>query len=120
MTIKALNPLAPFWYTPRAEEGTPNPTRFKIRGLDGTEQGYLVPELTLDVMSRSVRGMSGKGLELALSYGLIDWENFANDKGPVTFAPGNFNLLDYALRVELAMQILTSSYVQPEEKKTSS
>lgn len=118
MAIKALNPFAPAWYTPRAELGSPNPTRFKIRGLDGTEQGYLVPELTIDPVLRTISGMTGKGLELALAYGLLDWENFANDKGPVAFVPGNFNLIDYKTRIELAMQILTASYVQPEEKKT--
>lgn len=118
MALKALNPLAPSWYTPRSELDAPNPTRFKIRGLDGTEQGYLVPELTLNPQLRTVTGMTGKGLELALSYGLLDWENFANDKGPVPFVPGNFNLIDYPTRVELAMRILTASYLQDEEKKT--
>lgn len=119
MAIKALNPFAAFWYTPRVEDGAPNPTRFKIRGLDGTEQGYLVPELEFDTTARMIKGMTGRGLELALGYGLVDWENFANDRGPVAFVPANFGMLDYALRVELAMQILTASYVQPEEKKTS-
>src|SRR3990172_10202250 len=118
MTIKALNPIAPFWYPPRSEAGAPNPTRFKIRGLNGTEQGYLVPEMTFDVIGRTTTGMSGRGLELALAYGLMDWENFANGTGPVAFAPANFGLLDYTLRVELAWQIFAASYVDAEEKKT--
>jgi hypothetical protein len=118
MTIKAMNPLASFWYTPRAEEGAPNPTRFKIRGLNGTEQGYIVPELTLDPMGRIVAGMSGRGIEMALAYGLTDWENLVNGKGTVAFGAGNFGLLDYAMRVELAMKILAASYVEAEEKKT--
>ena len=118
MTIKALNPVAPFWYTPIGELSAQNPTKFKIRGLDGTEQGYVIPELTLDTIGRTISGMTGRGLELTLSYGLLDWQNFANDKGPVAFVAQNFNLIDHATRVELAMQILTASYVSEAEKKT--
>ena len=114
--MKALNPFAPFWYTPRAEQGAEKPTRFKIRGLDGTQQGYLAPELIFD--DRTLKGMSGKGMELALGYGLMDWEHFATDAGPVACLPVNFGLIDYSTRVELAMQILAASYVTPEEKKT--
>ena len=118
MAIKALNPFAPFWYTPALEKDAPNPTRFKIRGLDGAEQGYISPELRLDESSRMVIGMTGRGLELALRYGLVDWENFANDSGPVVCVPPNFPLIDYGTRCELAMKILGASYVSPEEKKT--
>ena len=118
MAIKALNPVSPRWYTPRAEEGQENPTRFKIRGLNGTEQGYVWPELKVDDELKTVTGMSGKGLELALRYGLVDWENFANDKGPVAFSPQNFPYIDYGLRAELAMCIVAASYVSLDEKKT--
>jgi len=114
--IKALNPFAPFWYTPREEAGADKPTRFKIRGLDGNQQSYLYPELILE--GKSLKGMTGKGLEIALGYGLLDWENFANDQGPVAFVPANFALVEYVLRIELAMQILAASYVQAAEKKT--
>jgi len=118
VAIKALNPVSPRWYTPRAEEGQENPTRFKIRGLNGTEQGYVWPELRLDDELKTVTGMSGKGLELALRYGLVDWENFANDNGPVAFSPQNFPYIDYGLRAELAMCIVAASYVSLDEKKT--
>ena len=118
MTIKAMNPLAPTWYTPRGEQGQPNPTRFKIRGLNGGEHGYIVPELTLDPIGRMVVGISGKGIDLALNYGLLDWENLANGAGPLAFNPANFGLMEHALRVELAWQIIAATHVQPEEKKT--
>lgn len=118
MAIKALNPFTPFWYTPMAEQGVDNPTRFQIRGLDGTQQGYMQPELTVDRATRMVTGLSGRGLELALQYGLLGWENFSKDEGPVSFTPRNFALIDIALRTELAMTILGSSYVKPAEKKT--
>ena len=118
MTIKALNPCTPFWWTPPAEDGQAKATRFKIRGLDGNEQGYIFPEITVDPAARVVRGLTGKGVELVLGYGLLDWENFANDKGPVACVPGNFGLIEHVLRSQLAIQILAASFVQPEEKKT--
>lgn len=114
--MKALNPMAAFWYTPRGEEGAERPTRFKIRGLDGTQQGYVYPELKID--GKMVIGMTGKGLELTLEYGLVDWENFANDQGPVPFTRQNLGMIDYAVRAELAMQIIAAGHVKPEEKKT--
>lgn len=118
MAVKALNPIAPRWYTPKSEEGSENPTRFKIRGLNGNEQGYVWPELVVDNELKTVTGMTGKGLELALRYGLVDWENFSNDQGPVAFSVQNFAFIDYGLRTELAMVIVAASYVTPEEKKT--
>jgi hypothetical protein len=118
MAIKALNPFAAFWYTPREEQASQNPTRFKLRGLNGTEQGYIGPELMFDESGRALKGLTGKGLELAFQFGLVDWENFANDAGRVVFSPQNFGLIPSALQVELAMQILGASYLQEEEKKT--
>lgn len=115
---KALNPFAPFWYTPRGDVGRENPTRFKIRGLDGNELGYVSPELRIDEAKRMVTGASGRGLELALQYGLLDWENFANDTGPVAYAPANFGLIAFELRSELFWRILAASHIAEEQKKT--
>lgn len=118
MTIKALNPFAPRWWTPSSEEGSPNPTRFKIRGLDGNEQCYIHPEIMLDRNERSYTGLTGKGVEMVLAYGLLDWENFANDTGAVACVPANFRLIDQLTRKQIATEILVASFVQPEEKKT--
>ena len=118
MSVKALNPFAPFWYTPEADQGSENPTKFKIRGLNGSEIGYVSPEFVIDDAQRMVTGMSGKGIDLTLRYGLLDWENFENDNGKVKFSPNNFALIPHLTRVELAMQIIAASYVSDEEKKT--
>lgn len=115
--MKVLNPFAPDWYTPKDEEAAPNPARFKLRGLDGNQLGYVAPEMRLDERGQLV-GLSGKGTELALAYGLLDWEGIENDRGPVAFAPGNFALLPYDLRAELAVQVLVRSAPSEAEKKT--
>lgn len=116
MAIKALNPFAPSWYTPKEEEGSDNPTRFKIRGLDGEQMSYVGAELVFDA-SGNIRNISGKGIELALGYGLVDWENFENDDGPVKFNRANFRLIPYHLRLELAVQIVARSVPNEEERK---
>lgn len=116
MAIKALNPFEASWWTPPSQKDDPNPTRFKLKGLDGTQNGYVAPELQIDEHGR-VRGISGKGIELALTYGLIDWENFENDKGPVKFNRANFGLIPYDLRVDIALEVLVRSAPDEDARK---
>jgi hypothetical protein len=115
---KALNPFAPWWYTPREDKDSPNPTKFKLQGLNGEQMGYIAPEFILDAQSKSITNLTGKGVALALDFGLLDWENFNNDTGPVAFNRANFGLLPYGLRGELAFQVIIASHASPEAKKT--
>jgi hypothetical protein len=114
--MRALNPFAPFWYTPVADQGEEHPTRFKIRGLNGTEVGYVGPEFILD--NGTISGLTGKGLEMTLKYGLLDWENFENDSGKIAFNRANFGLIPYEVQAEIAMNIIAASYAKEEAKKT--
>lgn len=119
--MKALNPFAPFWYTPREDADNPSPTKFKLQGLNGEQMGFISPEFILGTSpsgSPMITGITGKGVVLALDYGLLDWENFANDAGPIAFARANFSLMPYALRTELAFQIVLASHVPDSAKKT--
>ncbi len=116
MGIKALNPFAPFWHTPPGQEADPAPTRFKICGLDGAQISELAAEVRLDEKGRFL-GYSGRGISLALSYGLKDWENFGNDAGPLAFGPHNFHLIDYPTRVALAFEIAAASHVSEDARK---
>jgi hypothetical protein len=114
---KALNPFEPVWYTPKAEEGEETPVRFHLRGLDGERMGYIAPELLVNEQG-IVTHVSGKGIEIALQHGLIGWEHFANDAGPVRFSRANFRLIPYDVRAELAVEIVLLSAPDEEEKKT--
>lgn len=116
---KALNPFAPFEYVTLADRELPEPerTKFRLRGLNGSEFGHIAPELLLD--DSTLAGCTGKGLDMALRYGLLGWENFENDKGAVAFHPHNFALIEHSVRAELAMQVIAASYVHKAEKKTS-
>lgn len=115
---KALNPFAPFWYTAREDKDNPNPTRFKLQGLNGEQMGYIAPEFILDQQTKAITGLTGKGIETALNYGLLDWENFQNDQGNVAFSRMNFGLMAHPLRGELAFQVILASHVPAEAKKT--
>jgi hypothetical protein len=117
---KAQNPFAPEWYTPAEDQGKENPTRFKVRGLNGAEMGYVQPEMILDTSGPQamLSGLTGKGLDLTLKHGLLDWENFDNDSGALKFSPHNFSLIPLTLRTELALKIISMSFVSEEEKKT--
>lgn len=125
MAIKAQSKMVPAWYVPRAErdeagEALPDATRFKLRGLTGKELSFIQPELIVGEVNGvpMVTGTTGKGGELALYYGLRDWENFRDDDGPLAFSQGNFERIDIQTRTELVMQIIAGSFITPEEKKT--
>jgi len=83
--LKALNPLTPDWFTPKAEEGKDNPTRFRIRPLSGVESMDL--ELYKDVEGNT--RITGRSARTILRHGLIGWENFGTDAERVDFKPGN-------------------------------
>lgn len=120
--MKALNPFAAEWYTPAEDKESENPTRFKIRGLNGSQVGYVQPEMILGVNDEGtpmLTGLTGKGVDVTLNLGLVDWENFANDFGSVKFSQHNFGLIDVKTRTELALQIIAKSFATAEEKKTS-
>jgi len=117
--VKALNPFSPFWYTPPSEEGVEKPTKFKIRGLDGTQMGYVQPEMLFEGPGGLLSGLTGKGLEAALDYGLLDWESFENDAGPIAFHKVNFKFIPFSMQAELATQIVAASWVNAAQKKTS-
>jgi hypothetical protein len=114
---KALNPFAPFWYVPREDKDSPNPSKFKLQGLNGEQMGYIAPEFILDPQSKMIQNLTGKGIETALSFGLLDWENYGNAAGPIAFSHGNFGLMPHGLRGELAFQIIIASHVHPTAQK---
>jgi hypothetical protein len=118
MAIKALNPFAPYWYVPKDEQKSSEElkTRFRLRGLDGEQLGHVGPEFIMDEFGR-VKNITGRGIEIALSFGVTDWENFNNDQGAVKFSRANFRLIPYDIRSELAVEIISASSPSEEERK---
>ncbi len=120
MTIKALSSFTPEWYTPAGEVGDDAPARFKVRGLSGSQQAEVSPEIELTA-AEEVK-ISGRAMFLLLKYGLVDWEGLEDEGGPVRFGKNtkvNQDLLPYPLQIELAGRIFELTYPAPDDKKKS-
>ena len=120
MTIKALSSFTPEWYTPASEADDDTPARFKVRGLTGSQQAEVSPEIEL-LDNEDVK-ISGRAMFLLLKFGLTDWEGLEDDGGPVRFGKNtkvNQDLLPYPLQIELAGRIFELTYPAPDDKKKS-
>ena len=120
MTIKALSSFTPEWYTPASEVDADTPARFKVRGLTGSQQAEVSPEIILDD-NEDVK-ISGRAMFLLLKFGLTDWEGLEDGGGPVRFGKNtkaNQDLLPYPLQIELAGRIFELTYPAPDDKKKS-
>jgi hypothetical protein len=115
--LKALNPLTPDWYTPKAEEGKDNPTRFRIKPLSGVEAMDL--ELFQDVEGNT--RISGRSARTILRHGLSDWENFGTDTEKVPFKGGNpdenIARLPTGIADELVAEIFRRTVMMENERK---
>lgn len=121
MTIQALTAFTATWYTPASEADADAPARFKVRGLTGSQQAEVSPEIELTA-NEDVK-ISGRAMFLLLKFGLVDWEGLESDGGPVRFGKNtkvNQDLLPYPLQIELAGRIFELTYPAPEDKKKSS
>ncbi len=117
MTLKALNPFAPFWYTPERDDNKgENPAAFEIVGLNGEQYGRVIQEYEFNE-SGKFKGLNARGIALALEFGLRDWRHFANDKGEMVYSQANFRFIPVDLRADLAMQICIASEPTETERK---
>jgi len=117
MAIKALNPMAAFWFTPESENGEDNPTEFEICGLNGAQMAQVAPGIHIANDDFSI---DSKAMKLTLGFGLRGWRNFDNDQGPVKFFKNpekNMEVLPYEIQIELAGAIFNASNVDEEERK---
>lgn len=119
MAIKAKSPLAPWWYTPKAEEGSANPTRFRLRSLDGLE--YQDIDLHRDTKTGNWRA-TASGVRSVLGAALLDWENMLDEQG----APLAFNVQDKGKSLsvipaeilsELFWEVVTKSSLSEDQEK---
>lgn len=83
MAIKAKSPLAPYWYIPKSEKESANPTKFRLRTLDGLE--YQDVDLYRDTKTGNWRATQS-GVRSVLGAALLDWENMLDGQGsPLAF-----------------------------------
>lgn len=115
MGIQAVNQLAPDWYTPKSQEDESTPTRFRLKPLDTEE--YMELSLEVEVNSAGNLAVTGKGMRMALAFGLIGWENFTGEEGAVPFKRANFGRIPLDVLSELAQAIISRSDVGGEQEK---
>lgn len=119
MAIKALPKFIPEWFTPESQEEESTPTRFKLQGLTGPQFLEVQSEV-----SQSGGGMilvTGRGLNIAVNYGLTDWENFTDDDGEeLPCTRGNIARIPMEILSELSSKIMDLSSVSEDERKNSS
>lgn len=110
MAISALKKIAPSWYTPEAERGSNNPTRFKLRPLTPPEMESVFEQVGDGF------GVPPKNYSTVLKLGITDWETFDDENGKaLKCSPVNHQRIPAAIRFELAVEILGMSQMDEEE-----
>jgi hypothetical protein len=122
MGLQALNIGAPEWLTPDGQDDDPAAiTRFQVQGLTGSAQARLAPELVS--LANGDLVLSAAAVGVLLRFGLVAWENFDDDTGPIEFgtnATANQDRLPYKLQAYLAMRIFQLTRMSADVKKKSS
>lgn len=110
--MKALQGVIPTWWTPPTEEGSTNPTRFKIRPLTGIEAHEVLGEcLGLENGDLLIPTAAARR---AIDYAVIGVDNF---EGYNPNAPILDQLPDFVVVRSLAQRIVTDCILRIEEKK---
>lgn len=117
--MRANDLVTATWYTPKSEEGSEQPTRFKLRGLTGVE--------FIDVQSKVAKNDDGNfvitadAMRVSLRYGLTDWEAFVDSSGKDLAFSGNqkdnIDRLPFKTIIELSDEIMARTQLDDEIKK---
>lgn len=117
MTIRASEPITPFWYTPEPEKDKDNPTRFHLKPLDGVEMFEVKSRVSFEDGNLVISAGCARSV---LRAALLGWENFADAAGPVTFnenRANNLARLPVELVDDLFNAILKRSAISETERK---
>ncbi len=117
--LKSLPILKPEWYTPQAEQGSQNPTRFLLRPLNGVE----LCDVSL-VRKGNGFAFDEAGARALLKYGLVGWDKFSDPDGALhRFSADqerNLEHLSLELVAELSLEIWLRSRLSEEQRKNLS
>ena len=114
--ITALSNIAAEFYTPTTEIDEENPTRFKLKPLNGIDYMNVITESGTNADGNFV--LSASSGQRALKSGLVDWENFTFADGKdVKFSIHNFKLIPAEILAELIGQIMSISSTDASAEK---
>lgn len=118
---KALKKLSPYWFI-LPNEPEENPTRFKIKPLNGEEKTEICINNKIvgyDDNGAPIVQTDPRSVALAIKYGVIDWENFTDGENELEYSALNKKYIDYETRLLLAAEVVTNSTLDPETEKKS-
>lgn len=118
MPIKALNPMAPFWYQPEREDNQgEGATRFKLRGMTGEEFAFVFPDWETDDAGRLTKPR-GPAVHFIISNCLLGWENLSNSEGAIAFSKSNaLKWLPFDVMISIVGEVMRASQLGDDEKK---
>jgi hypothetical protein len=109
MAITAIKGIAPDWFEP--EQTGENPTRFKLKPLNGLN--YLELLAGLDGQK-----LTARSIDAALQYGLVAWENFKDfDGNEIEHSVRNFERIPPMTINAIVNEIMNISQLSGEERK---
>jgi hypothetical protein len=120
--LETADPTLPSWFVPKAERDKPEgeQTRFKIRGLLGTEA------MDVNFVQDDLGGglsMTARGGNACLKHGLLAWENHKDAKTgqPAEYDDKNWRRnverMRPELNIELALAIWDKTFLSGEQEK---
>lgn len=116
MTVKLNSGLSPEWYTPNDQVGEDQQCRFLLKPLTGAQHA----EVLMEMSQRNGESflLNGKGMRLALEYGLADWDGVLDEVGaPLKFKRKRVADLPAHYHIELSHRVLNISGISEDEQK---
>jgi len=116
MAITASAPITEVEYIVEDDREDENPTRFKLKPMDGQQYMGVMADGNIDqdgLMSFSERTMKN-----TLRYGLVNWDNLHDAEGKaIKFSRLNFGRLPVGVLTELFSEIIRLSSLSEDDSK---
>ena len=118
MALYALGTMRAEFFTPESQKDDDNPTRFKIKGVDGANINTVMEGATF---RDDMLFLSASGIRAALKFGLVDWENMLDPEteSEIKFKQGKIRLIPWKEQQEIASEIVDRSNLMGEQTKNS-
>jgi len=116
MAIVASAPITDVEYIVEEDREDENPTRFKLKPLDGQQYMGVMAEGNID--DDGMMSFSESTMKKTLKYGLIGWDNFTDaESKAIKFSRLNFGRLPVGVLTELFSEIIRMSSLNEEDSK---
>lgn len=118
MALRAVSPLAPFWFEPLDDDGNTQGVKFQLKGLKALD---LFDVNASAVHSEGTVKWTSASVRLGLRMGLVGWDGLLDKDGnPVPFEKSidaNIERLPWTVQSQLFGQILDASQLGVEQEK---